>query len=109
MAYSATAEDLQIGEFLVVAADRAPGFWIGRVAGFADQDDNGTKYDTTRVRVHWWDGGGVSGYGGYIECNKHGVPYITVLDTKCIMYIFNDLTPTSRRLPRQIARAIQKD
>ena len=109
MAYAVTTDKLEIGEFVIVAAEQQPGFWVGQIVNFDKIDEKGAPLDEPQVKIAWWDTKKPNGFGKYNECPNNGRPYCTTVDMRCIMFIFHQLTKGQKRIPRQIEREIKKD
>ena len=109
MAYAMSKDKLEIGEFVIVAAEQQPGFWVGQIVNFQKVDEKGAPLDEPQVKISWWDTERPDGFGNYHECTNNGRPYCTTIDMCCIMFIFHQLTNSRKRIPRQIEREIKKD
>ena len=110
MAYRRTAEGISVGEFVIVSSNDAPGFWVARVIGITRRDEKEIVLPHPEIRVQWWSAANEkSEFGTYTESTHNGRPgYITTLDVKTVMYVFDSLTPKSSRIPMSIKKDLLK-
>ena len=110
MAYRRTADGISVGEFVIVRSNDAPGFWVARVIGITRRDEKEAVLPTPEIRVQWWSAANEkSEFGTYTESTHNGRPgYITTLDIKTVMYVFDRLTPVTARIPLCIKKDLLK-
>ena len=100
---------IQVGDFLIVVGDTAPGFWVCQVVKIITKKADGDTLAVPKFKVHWWQTRHKHGWGRYVECTSYGSPQCDVIDMDTIMFVFAQLTSAHQHIPRQIQRELKKD
>ena len=92
---------VQPGDFLIVVADEAPGFWVCQVVKVISKKANGELLEVPKFSIVWWSTKNKTGFGVYTEYTLRTVPQTGVVDMDMIMFVLDNLT-SGKQIPRNV-------